>query len=1169
MEGAAVQQILHVHRFVALRTIFVDIIQSRCTGGGGIPRDIVAVLGGDFHHQPDLGVQGHLSFHLGVQLLRRHAGGFEDHGVLVLLRAVVPAKGDQRLGGVVLPDKLTGNGQLLLGLVAFMIAVFRLAVFRYHAFCNLLPIGHGLHGGHGHLGHQLRQVDGVFHIPCIFLAGFVGEDDGHGVGINLFVAAGGVRIFQDRREFDGIGIGAHLHPAGAALRGIFAALVTRHQSLQLLVYLGQQFFADVHGFHGSQVLCRQEICQIGVVGIIFQQLFNAVQNLQGGVCGGPGGGVGSVAHGAGGDGHFLGGFVQIGAHPAQEFVFLTRGRFQGDGGAFDIVAFGVIQPGVIGLLIGDGIVDGCPVGCVGQIAAAPGLHQDLLLDTIQSGARPAGKGITVPGGGRQGEAVFRCIGGGVFVVVGAAAQVIGDGVVHGLPAGVEGGVRPQHIGCHIKGGGGSGVAVPAGEGVVLEGGVRFRRDGHGVAVIAHGGQKHGAGAVGIVGHIGQVENPGPLGVDGQAAGEGEGFQVDLLGLEGRVGIPIHELIAFVVRGHNVQKLLAHPQRGVGKEVVLLVVSSGNGVDAGFVLILGQTLHRAEDHGDVAGPVGVEGQVLQGLFPEDEGLAGAVVGFIPAPEGHGLDGRVLRLDKGLLLGDGFRPVGAQLPVVILVGDGVLPVGPHRHVHICRRHDEADGVLRFVHGEFNGFVLAFHRQVAVALFQGGLHHHLAAEGQTAVFIRYQVGQNQVGDALPGGDGQLPADHLKIQVDIGGEFPAGDRQPGGCLLALGGGDPDGMCAAVQSRAGQGQVIHPVFIPGEGVILLTGGQAQGIALVGIQVHVVADHAVGALETVDIQVVGHVVFGAVRVHVEAHHAVGRGHKAEAADPGGGELNVRHIAVLVSLGPEEQGVFQLGVGFLGQLLDPGQVQGTGDVGVDDAAHHVGFGEAGFVDGSIVPGCRCQAPVPGAPVIEHHAGILGGFGNGAVLFQMEPPDLLLHKGGGGVVFIGQHQVQAHLAAVVFTGDLGIEVDGTGVLALGGVAQGEHAVAGILGTHRLAVDRQVFHGQAEIAGLGKELLLGLAAALHQVPGLHGHRHKAEDGPAVGIGGNARPLGIQLVLVHIGHTAGDRGGPQGPAAGINRPALFNGFDEQVDLQAQVHHHVQANLEMQRAQGGIGPGQ
>ena len=206
-----------------------------------------------------------------------------------------------------------------------------------------------------------------------------------------------------------------------------------------------------------------------------------------------------VARRAGGDGgHGVAAAVSAGV-PAAELIARPGGCAEGDGCALDGVGRGVVAVvGAAAEVVGDGVLRGSPLGPqlhVARRAAADGGH--LVARQAAVGV-PAAEGVARAGGCAEGDGrALDGVGRGVAAGVGAATEVVGDGVVDGR-------ARHRHAGV------GADVERVAADGRAV----------HAVGVVpAREGGAEGDGS-GVVARAAVGE--GGRGAGGDAAGEGKG-----------------------------------------------------------------------------------------------------------------------------------------------------------------------------------------------------------------------------------------------------------------------------------------------------------------------------------------------------------------------------------------------------------------------------------------------------------------------------------------------------------------------------------------------------------------------------------------------------------------------------------------------------------------------
>ena len=429
----------------------------------------------------------------------------------------------------------------------------------------------------------------------------------------------------------------------------------------------------------------------------------SIHNAANGVNGCPVGFVGAIAGGACGDHHIHGRPGESGTRPAGESVAIGSGIGQHNGFTFNGILDGVGNGRFTAdKIVGDGVNHGLPLCGKGDISCGAGGNGNSTVGCLDSGHFPTQEGIALAGGfAEENVCAFNVVRAGVGRVIHAAAQLIGDGVLRGLPAGVQRCGPCESVGIEVNRSAAIRCTGPARKFVVLAlgsfGNVLKQHahmlDGHGVRFLL-------LAIVQLVGHNGNLL---PAGVEGHAAGE------RILGrihrLAGAVGgeIPAVEIMAIVIGDNDLQSILPQLLGGIGEFAVITLVAGEDqrgisnfhnfAVDFRVMAagdISRRSLGAAKVHGDIGTPIGVQGDVVADLLGKVEGftLAGGIV--IPARERQALDIRIGRYMEAVAILGVDAEIGFQLAVVVLVIHLILPHAADDNLGITGRHGEGHGV-----------------------------------------------------------------------------------------------------------------------------------------------------------------------------------------------------------------------------------------------------------------------------------------------------------------------------------------------------------------------------------------------------------------------------------------------------------------------------------------------
>ena len=789
----------------------------------------------------------------------------------------------------------------------------------------------------------------------------------------------------------------------------------------------------------------------------------------------PGGGVAAIADGTGGNRDGFRRLGQIRARPARKVIARAGGIRQGDGVALDGVGSGIFHGhAAAAQRVADGVINRRPCGLQGSIARRagrqPGVERVVELHGILR--FPAAEGIALAGGsGKVDPVILDRVSLGVGGVVGAAVQLVGNGILDGLPACVQ-----RHAAFHQVGGQvdavslqAGGRAVPAGEVVAGAHGGRGRIRAHQLADVFIRLVVPGLRA--IVHHEGQSGPLIPPGVEGYAAGQhiaGELLQ-HFAGEVGR-GIPAAEVVALGRGDHHIHHGFVHPAGGEGVPLHFIGVV-GEEVGAPIRGIVGcNGLLPAEVHSDVHVPVSEDGRVLADRLAEVEGIARAIRIVIPARKGQTADRGILRLDKAAVLCRFHHAVEAQVVIVVQAVHLVVRHAVHLDGNIVVRHHEGNGIILEVRDVAQALRVGGEAQVVVAIQQlGSEDDHVA--GLDGIHVRGVGGQQRpvTQGVLVDGYFQRPGHTVQRQGNLVLRLAAGDRQAGFNIRAT----AAAQHHRIRTAIGKGRTVH-----GQGpAVFLTLHRGKGHVLRSAadeELRIISDacHAqdVGHLAGIAVDSHLHIGGGAgIAVQVGRRKDNGVGELAHFAKAGGGLFPVNPA---VHGGAAGGGCLQVERNAAQQLAVIG--------GVGHVAGELG-GRAG--DGDACAGLPAD---DGVQFRVGHAVHLAGFkarqGQG--------------RGAGGQLGLGQHSA--------------LKAEGHAVNAAAGVHVdcAEYAVGGI---QRLS---RIFDGSGHIdvnlhANLGVDGQQQLRRAV--MLGVLGREHDFVDFPAVirsqGNDGAVRPVEISL--------------------------------------------------------------
>ena len=387
---------------------------------------------------------------------------------------------------------------------------------------------------------------------------------------------------------------------------------------------------------------------------------------------------------------------------------------------------------------------------------------------------PAIEGIALPGGLVDDDSAFlisilNCIGFGVVGIVHAAVQIVGDGVIHELPACVQRQVAFHLVGCKVD----LFVfltrrsTVPAGKFIAVP-----RR-------IA-GGFLHRVSHIfnsfiplvfrSVIPQVFQFCVFLPFCVEGHAFVERITREIYLFSGVIRREIPAEESVAFGSRNDQVQHGLPHPLCGIGESLLFAAVTGeyqfigtaqsiaginhlrGRLLSAGTPGIIGRySFLPAEVHGDIHPPIGVEVDVLADLLAEVVRIALKIRIVVPACKGQPLNGGILRLRNTAVLRRLHIAIGAHVIVIIQAVHLIVLHAPQLDGDIVGRHGKRDRIA--VGGVAQSLGIGAEAQVVAALQQIGGDDDQSTR-RDGVQIRNLGFQNPPAvQAVCVGNGELP--------------------------------------------------------------------------------------------------------------------------------------------------------------------------------------------------------------------------------------------------------------------------------------------------------------------------------------------------------------------------------------------------------------------------------
>ena len=844
-----------------------------------------------------------------------------------------------------------------------------------------------------------------------------------------------------------------------------------------------------------------------------------------------------------------------------------------------------------------GVPDGSPVGGVAAVSEGTGGDFDLQGRPGQIRAGPAGEDIARARGIVQHNlCAVGIVAGGVGLVVHAAVEFVGDGIVHRLPARVQGHtargnvfVEPDAF-ARLAGRG----AIPAGKDIVFA----LRILGNAAELRARVFQGHIVGLfiVAVIEFVGQYGDLIPLGVEGHAAGEDVFLGLHGLAGAARVGVPAFKLVALIGGQRIFQSLLTQHMGGIGVAVILRFVAGEDQLridDFNILDILGLfpffafpadvdfhvpaagdigrlSLRAAEVHSDLDLPAGVQGGVPGNLLAEVEGFARAFGVVVPAREDQAVyKGRGRLCDAGVAH---HRPAGVAALVAVVVHKVHVvalravegqPEIAERHGEGERTHLGGDGLIAILHPRRVGD--GAHARIASR--QIDPDRDLVA-GRDCAHIADVVGDRiPAGNALAQNDIDLPGRAVQVQRDHILRLASGDDQVGGNAVAAARAEPDGLLRAVKGRAGNAQA--PALRIGsrqalEGHRMSVIGAAHreyGVVLRIGRFDNIGNLSGVAVEALYIQVEVQIVFHRGRVQVVAHRVAPGRDIAGIAEARNAKLRGEIDVVSGGVEPGEGHILHLGIARPG-LGDEG-VEGdfARGRGLHGAAQHMGIFEGGRVQGFAIPIGRFDAPGVGAPVVQREVHVDGDGGHLELAGEVEHLPVMLDQLGLVPVFIGQHHVAVVERDLVGGGRHFVRVDDAG-LALHAVARVNHVHARVVGRNRLAVDVDVLQRKlrgdvARLQGVKQQLPVAAFARVHVVGD---NRQIFEDiaRPAVDVLHRQIPHLVQRVLLHDAHGHAPVQGIQIPAIVPEGRAHIEGEEEEVQFEAHVEVEIHADLQI-----------
>ena len=1004
--------------------------------------------------------------------------------------------------------------------------------------------------------------------------------DSHGI---LFYPQIDILASGDGRSVITIKGHGNLDGAGIA-RAVFNDLA------RLLGRYGEHIGIDAAGRIRGDLIHGKGLYILNAGKVVYAHHMNIGNGVQrclhdviGGNLGRPVGFVAAVADGASGYHHVHGRFGQLRAGPAMEHMAAGHGVAQRD----VLAQVGVCGGNGLSQLAADDVaadgIDGeFPCRSQGDLTGGAGGDAGNTIGNLGARRRPSKERIAPAGGlGKDDFAAFNIVEAGIGGVVFAAVELVGDHIVHGLPSRVQRHAAFGHIRIHVD------IAVhgrflrtePAEELVVLA--LGRLRDRHQRLIHILRSDFVGLGLLAVVQFVGQNGDFPPAGVEGHAAGQDIFFGVHRLTREVGSEIPAEEIMIFVTGEDVFQRSFTQLMGGVGKagEFALIAgedrlgIHNGDGFAVNFHMpavrhIDSRPLRAAKVHGDVRPPIGIQGHIAFHLPGEVVGfaLAGSIV--IPARKGQSLNGRIVGPGDGFILQHVDAEVGAKLGVVVHEVRLVAAHAVKGNLDIVERHDKGHGIL--VHGVLQARGLGGQAQALVALLQLGGNHHPVAGGDGGHVRTGMAPDGPAVNALRIVDGEVLGQPFQGQDDLGFRLASGHSQTCFNVLAAVDAQHDRALIPVEINAVRGQDPAVCFtLHGqEGHHFRRVAAAKGEH--GVpgrfgRINDIGDITGIAGEAVGKQPEGQVVFLAGFKCVKAHGAAFRRHVAQAADSGNAVLHGAVNLVAGGIEPGQGRIGKFGIPLLHRGNHRVKVDFTGAAGLHGAAQNVGVLEGVCEHGGVVPFSRFDAPGVGAPVVQGNVHVDGGGGHLELTGEGEHLPVVLDQLGLVLVFIGQHHVAGIVRDLVGGGSHFVRIDHAVPLAVFAIADDHNVDARIIRRNRLAVDHNVFQRQlrgnvALLQVFKQQLVFGAGRGEHVV-GFHGQIGEGENRLAIGIDHVPLPYLIQLSRLH--HAHGHAAGPcvQRPFAFPERPALFDGNDENLHLEDQLDFNRYADLQVDGA--------
>ena len=479
--------------------------------------------------------------------------------------------------------------------------------------------------------------------------------------------------------------------------------------------------------------------------------------------------VAAIAHGTGRNYHGFSLVRKVRARPAGEFIAVRRRVNQHDVAILNGIAFGVgssrFTPDEV---VADGVDGGLPIGGQGDIPhRACGDENAAVLGHIQRiNARdvPAQEGVARAGGDVNGKAVaLDVVGERVGRIVLAAVQLVGNGVLHGLPAGVQRHRVLDNV--RIEGNAVGFTAIlraePAQEFVVVPLGIF----GNSLDRQANMLQSHGVGLLlhAVVQLVGENGVLLPTGIEGHAAGE-HIFR-GIHRLAGEIGgeIPAEEIVANVVGQNDLQSGVAQLLGCVGEPSELIFVTGEDrfGIDdlyrfavdlliVPFGNVARLSLGAAKVHSYIRAPVGIQNDVVLQLLCEVVDLALTFGIVIPTRKGQTTDIGIGRPRDGGILFHFCNIIDIQITIIIQEECLIVAHALQNDLDIVRWHGEGDRVV--FRGVRQPRRLGSEGQPLVAFLQAGEEGDCIACDDGRHLRRIMGGNSPIINTILVGDRQL---------------------------------------------------------------------------------------------------------------------------------------------------------------------------------------------------------------------------------------------------------------------------------------------------------------------------------------------------------------------------------------------------------------------------------